>query len=185
MTAKFRFRSPHLQRDHLSIKIKESKAGTSITEELLRKYERAIQLSDDMSADENGYGTCARPFHVERCLKSKDPLLECTTVKPGAYWDARGTCRGHDHVGICPRSNDPLLKCMVGETVCKQSDDHRPDCNGASDCFEESRRQAELLGLPGIDAFNCLPQFLRRPKDVTGLPLSKWLKKENIMCDLK
>lgn len=184
MTAKFRFRSPHLQRDHLSIKIKESKAGTSITEELLSKYERAIQRSDDMSADEDGYGTCARPFHVERCLKSKDPLLECTTVRPRAYGHGQKTCRGRDHVEICPKSKDPLLKCMVGETVCKQSDDHRPDCNGASYCFEESRRQAELLGLPGIDAFNCFSQFLRRPGDVNGL-LSKWLKKENIMCDLQ
>ncbi|KAM0721224.1 hypothetical protein Q7P37_003512 [Cladosporium fusiforme] len=122
-----------------------------------------------------------------KCPASENPLLMCIDEDP-----TRLGSKICGHARTCPSSKDPDQNCIdkdpkkVGAKRCGQTSVHNTDhCDyPVSGCIEHKREQAARVGIPGIEAFRRLPQWLNRPKGVSGGPLSKWMAQENLLSEL-
>lgn len=70
--------------------------------------------------------------------------------------------------------------------MCEKSEYHDDEfCPGRLDCMKDRMDKASRVGIPGLQAFERLPELLRRPIDVNDLPLSKWMRQEGLLHDVR
>jgi hypothetical protein len=118
-------------------------------------------MSNQMSKTDEADG-CSLPTHVSKCPTLEDDIAPCTLDRK-----RKGTekaCRTESEL----YHNDSFCRYSAGE-----------------ECIEWQARFALGVGIPGINAFKRLPEWLQRPRDVNGNQMSRWMKSQHLIYDLK
>lgn len=137
--------------------------GSSIAQEALKEYEDTRQRWQDLRDYNRGVSPCRRSGHLRNCPTAIDPLLPCLAEKPRPIGKRRGI-----------------------REVCKGRFDHNEECcPGQDECIREQVEWADDVGKPGVEAFERLPELLRRPTDVNSKPLSKWMRRAGLLHDVR
>lgn len=161
MESKFRFlpHKPGCQRQPIAISERED--GPSIIEKELEEYKYKMWLSKEIYDRDEPDG-CSLPEHVPECTTSEDSLAPCTF--DGERGQIGKRCRTESDV-------------WHDDAFCRYSEGQY--------CFVWQAEFAREAGVPGTKAFKRLPEWLRRPRDASGLPLMRWMRNRKLIHDLR